>query len=1101
MDLLGSKGLFGTLLQHGDLIRFLSPVECAILMMPCEDLFIPYDQKLHMRIIGNAIASVHAAFLLGGAMMILEKGTFPCNTPCSLVMQVMKSRLHFGNSKVQICDDGWILKKTSDMIRQQTDHECLPISPTQKGSDMMRVTITSGTWTINGWKENEMCFSTVLDGFGQEHQVGTQVRMTSDKMTIVLPKPFIVPITKINWHETKANAILVLCKNTFLVVSRRNAQTVEDLLRLIPQMTDVQTEGSCISNVIGCGMLLHEKPPPICMLIPTGIDMGFRWDRPLPVFRSQSGCVTAEMPKEDYQDLVCALKAVGIDCMCTIWGWSICMSNVDQKASRAEIHFRRVNSPIVLTTDNFQDLLAMWIMRLLLPADRCIDASGVPICIRFHSSKVWQGFVGQDWTVHEVNQPWTLTMKAFQKDCPIRPVIHGKWRPDEDSLQGFLTESFVRIQWILPTHGGGKDETKYVAKNKLASILLMHGISFTDVADYVDVVMKTVSPGKLLHEISGIDKPSGWNQFKEWLDKMGHPVPHTDKHLENAVQKIQKAVRKRKDIAKQRVMASQINIVPDHFLKDDKTPAVTLKTMIDAKTGVILMDHQDAAAWINDSKPISSEPLACIVIGHSCPAEDVSQCRKITVPTVDSTGQPLLVAGCMHQLGSKPIIIPQDDMVNMTTEQSIIMSFTVYKDECDRDLWNAITDNPVKTILQVIKKEFDQNFLACGPWGRSWRNDKKPCGSDIATSFQFHSRVRQEHYKSIMAISGRGPIYVTPKSEDKGLLPGWAVVWMHSPKQEIIISMSKMPEQHAGLVRTGKGIGIRVKQDIFEQSFKFLRPNDKTPPSVAAKFLFKLQPLPPGMTAENVQQFTKSKGWVTRPMKALGGSAWLVASENVAPQQWMGLNGTLVLVKAVEQAQQKDKPIVLAGKLESTYQSKSPENAKGVDPWITSADPWQQYKPMTPNPSVKPTSSGLHSHSLADPSLAKRLQEQDDKIQTLQTSIKEIQKNQKQSVVDAKNHQQQVDTKLKSLQTEMGDQMSNLSSQFNASLQTALANQDKQINAGFAELKSLFMQSRGCNDQSSASKRQKGPTGKGGGAQDVPLGSDTEMGASPLKST
>ena len=107
-------------------------------------------------------------------------------------------------------------------------------------------------------------------------------------------------------------------------------------------------------------------------------------------------------------------------------------------------------------------------------------------------------------------------------------------------------------------------------------------------------------------------------------------------------------------------------------------------------------------------------------------------------------------------------------------------------------------------------------------------------------------------------------------------------------------------------------------------------------------------------------------------------------------------------------------------------------------------------------------------------------------------------------MIDAKNHQQHVDGKLKSLQTEMGDQMSSLSSQFQASLQTALANQDKQINAGFAELKSLFTQSRGCNDQSSAVKRQKGPNGKGGGGQggqDVPLGSDTEMGASPLKSS
>ena len=607
--------------------------------------------------------------------------------------------------------------------------------------------------------------------------------------------------------------------------------------------------------------------------------------------------------------------------------------------------------------------------------------------------------------------------------------------------------------------------------------------------------------GKLLHEISGVDKPSGWNHFKEWLSKMGHPVPQADKHLEKAAQKIQNAVRKRKDIQKQKVTASQINIMPDHFLKDDKTPAVILKSMIGAKSGVILLDPQDASAWINESKPISQEPLACIVIGHECPAEDVSHCCKITVPATDSAGQPLLVAGCMHQLGNKDIMIPQDDMVTMPTEQSIIMSFTAYKDECDRELWKAIIDNPVKVILQVIRKDFDQNFLSCGPWGRSWRGDKKSVGSDIATSFQFHARVKHEHHKTIMNISGRGPIYMTPKSEDKGLLPGWAIVWMNCSKQDAFISMSKMPVDHAGLVRTEKGIGIRVKQDSFEQAFKFLRPSDKPPPSVAANFLFKLQPLPPGMTAENVMQFTSSKGWTTRPLKALGSTAWLVASEKEAPQQWIGLNGTLVLVKAVEQSQQRHKPIVLAGNLEKVQHVKGSEGNKGVDPWVANADPWQQYQALSSHAVGKSVPTGLQSFSSTDPSLAKRLQEQDDKIQTLQTSIHDIQKYQKQAEVDAKTHQQQLDGKLQSFRSEVGDQMNSLSSQFQASLQQALSQQDKQINAGFSELKSLFMQSRGCSDQSSAAKRLKGTKGKGGESQDVAVHSDTEMGASPLKQT
>ena len=1103
LDLLRSKGLFGTLLQHGEHIRFLSPIECAMLMMPCHDTFIPFNQVLHMRVIGNAISSVHAAFLLGGALMILDKGVFPCNDPCSLVVQVMKERLHFGNSRIVEIDNGWILRKTSQLIHQRCECDELPISPTQNEPKFMRASITSGSWAIKGWIEGGMSFTVVMQAFGQEHQIGTQVKRTGDKLVIILPKPFIVPITKINWHETTTGAIMVMCKGTFVIVWRRHAPTIEALLRLIPQVTDIQTEGSCLSNVIGRAMLLHDKPPPICMLLPTGIDMSARWVRHLPSFKSQSGCITATMPRDLYQHFVCTMKAAGIDQMCAIWGWTICMSVENDNATQVDIFFRRVHCPVVLTTDNMFDLLTMWTMRLLLPPDREAFASGVHLCIRFHSSMVWEGYVERNWTFQEVNYPWMIAMNAFQKDCPIRAVVKGKWKHEDESMVDNEHDTSVRVQWILPTHGGGKDEIKFAAKNKLASVLLLRGVSFSDVADFVDIVTKNVSPGKLLHELSSVDKPSGWKNFSEWLSKMGHPIPQTDRHMENAVQKIQNAVRKRKDIQKQRVVASQINILPDHFRKDDGTPALILKTMIDAKSGVILLDPQDASAWINNPKPISQESLACIVIGHECPAEDTCKCRKISVPAVDGKGQPLLVAGCMHQLGTKDIIIPQDDMVTMPTEQSVIMSFTAYKDECDRDLWKAIIDNPVKVILQIVRKDFDQNFLSCGPWGRSWRCDKKSAGSDIANSFQFHARVKKEHFKTIMNLSGRGPIYMTPKSEDKGLLPGWAIVWMHSSKQDVFISMSKMPVDHAGLVRTDKGIGIRVKQDVFEQAFKFLRPSDKPPPSVAAKFLYKLQPLPAGMTSENIMEFTHSKGWTTRPLKALGSSAWLVASEKPAPQQWIGLNGTLVLVKAVEQAQQRDKPIVLAGRLETTQQNKSTEVNKGVDPWVVNSDPWQQYQPLSSHAGGKPLASGLQSHSVTDPSLAKRLQEQDDKIQSLQTSMQDIQKYQKHAEVNAKSYQQQLDGKLQSFRAEVGDQMTSLSSQFQASLQQALSKQDRQINAGFSELKSLFMQSRGCDEESLASKRLKGNKGKEtpNEVKEFAMNSDEEMGASPLKTT
>ena len=1101
---LREKGLFGTLLHEGGRIRFLCGPECAVLMMPCVDTFIPSNRRLHMKILGNAIATAHASFLIGGMIYILGSHREQFITPTQMILDTLKTRLHFGNAEVIKVEDGWILQRKSEIpLAIDCDPYEVPISPTMGEPKLIKTVITCGEWKITGWVETQFCATEILQFFGvYEDGLIAWFLRTSDKITIVLKKPFLTPLTLINWSNPASVGVMVFCRGEFVLMKRTENMSNREVLDIIGNHTDIRIKNMCLCNIIGKRTCEDDVTLPVSMLISSCIDQSARWHSTLPEFEKKSGCITASMPIHEYQRFVSILKTFGIDQFVAIWGWHVKTSNTMTGSTIGYIHFQRSIEAFVLTTEIFNDMLAMWILRLVLPPVDALDIHRpVDVTIRFYGVCLWNGTVDGSWTLDMLCSSWNSTMKAFNKDCEIRNVVLGKRHNYEDVLETILPENSqsMRISWVLPVHGGGaKDENRFVAKNRLASLLLLHGVPLAVVADYAENVIKSISPWKLLQELAKGENTKNWIAVKEWLHKMGHPVPSSDHNLEVAARKIQNAIRKRKDLPIQKISASQVNIIPDHFLRHDKTPAVVLKTLMDAKTGVILMDSQEALPWINSDKHLSSDSLACIVLGHTCTCDKKDSCNKVSVPILDAHQQPALVAGCMHQLGSKPILLPQENNVNIAMDKSQIMCFTIYKDECDSDFWKCVMQNPVKSVIQVIKEHCDSMFMTCSPWGRSWRDGKDNSTIEDATSFQFHARVKQDCVDSIMQISGRGPVYCTPKSEDKGLLEGWAVIWLKAPKRDILIQASKMSIQHAGLVRTLKGMGVRVAQKDFDATFKILRPSDKPPPSIAAKYLYKLQPLPSGMTAENVQEFTTSKGWETRPMRALGRASWLVASEKESPQTWLSLNGKLVLVKEIQQSKPRDPPIILAGKVAIDSKSKQ-DVPRLTDPWLQqNEDPWLKYQPTQHTPSVASGSSASTvQHSMTDPSLAKRLKEQDDKITSLQSSLQDMKKFQQKQEIDNKTFQSDLDMRLKTMKAEVSDQFNGLSSKFEGSLQAALARQDSQINAGFSELKSLFMQSRGCSEENKSKKPKKG-TGKGND-HDVRVDSDQEMAPSPAK--
>lgn len=1100
------KGLYGTLLQEGDTVRFLTGMECAVLMVPCKDCFIPNDRREHMRILGNAITGVHAAFILACGLKILGVSVPEIDNPAYMVMVTMKHRLHFGNSKVIRCPEGWWLKRSEDATEMDIieNHHDMIVSSTIREDQMISVTISGGQWKLKGMCDPSVGAIQILQSFGVDENLICHAQRTVDRMFITLSKPFILPIMQLNWHRIDTKHVLILMHDGFMVLERSHCMTAQDAYEHMKSNSPCVMRNMAFVHV--AGMIVHGQDPlpPIVFMIPEGIETDLRWHHELPKFNTKSGNITASLHVDKNVEFLRCLKARGISDLCHILGWNIEVCCIDKFESNSSIAFVRSLRDFVVATDAFQSMMALWVLQMLMPPHLPQTIDDVCVQIKYYGSILWKGWIQNDYSIEFITSPWNLVTVAFGVDCPIRCVCKGRRQLPEELLMNLKgdDDNLIKLHWVLPVHGGGsKDEFRFITKNKLATVLLTHGIPIADVADFVEKVLQSISPGRVMQELNNHDKPKGWENFKEWLAKNGFTVPASNNGVVKAALKIQRIVRKKKDQKSFHISASQIELVPDHFLQSDGTPAVVLKTLYGAKNGIMVMNADEAEPWVNNPNHITAENLACVVLGHMCPCTDHSKCKRISFPAKDQSGQPVVLAGCMHQLGDKCIEIPKDNMSTISVASSYVVGFTIYRDECDSKLWEVLISNPVKTVLQVIRSDVTDEFLASSPWGRSWRHGKDPATPEGASSFQFHARVKESHLKVIMGLSGKGPVYTTAKSDDKGLLDGWAIVWMKGSKNEVQIQLTAKNVEHAGVIRSMKGFGVRVAQGDFEKIFKIVRPNDKMPAAVQAKLLYRLQPLPPGASAELVESFTKEHSWPTRAIRALGATAWLVAAETESPKTWMGLNGSLVLAKPVQQSEQKPRPVVLAGSVQKQSNGVGGEKSQH-DPWTNaSVDPWMQFKPTTAAGSQVMKSSNTmpgSSFTASDPSLAKRLQEQDNKIQDLQKTMSDLKQGQQKAESCVINLQSDMDSKFGKIRSEVKDQMDVLSQNFHNSLSQALAKQDSQLQAGFQDLKALFVQSQEMNAQ--GDKRQKvvhkGKT-KGKGADNE--NDDHDMGASPLK--
>ena len=425
--------------------------------------------------------------------------------------------------------------------------------------------------------------------------------------------------------------------------------------------------------------------------------------------------------------------------------------------------------------------------------------------------------------------------------------------------------------------------------------------------------------------------------------------------------------------------------------------------------------------------------------------------------------RPVVLTGTVYQMGNKQITVPKTQS-KVVIETTHVIACTAYKDEMEGEKWRETIKAPVRQILEAMGMGEQSKAMQGPPWGRSFSDGTGRCAPEQATSIQFHMRISEANLESHLKCSGKAGVYTQLRTEDRKPSSDYAVIWLNKHPVELQATAAQH-EETRGLIRVTKrngktSRGIRVKAGAFEKLFKLLRPGEATPNIKPLAYLAKVEPVPKGASAEEINEWLQEVGWRGRAVKALSDKTWIVGSdEQEQPTDVFQLwNATPIMFVKINSRYRERKTPILAGR------PPRPANpvAAGEDPW-RHQDPWskglEKMQKQTEQNGAQAQGTQQAKRQVEGPleqRFAKQQKEIDDLKKTMQNMGDTIQKNQEDNTRGLQGVKQEV----MDIKTEMASKIGDLFTGLNETIKESLKEQEDRQNTKFDRIEGMIKTDR-----------------------------------------
>ena len=628
----------------------------------------------------------------------------------------------------------------------------------------------------------------------------------------------------------------------------------------------------------------------------------------------------------------------------------------------------------------------------------------------------------------------------------------------------------------MPAH---EHELNIQQKNALASFMLSQGAELKECVHFIDSLIRGAGPSAISSVMGQKRVSKKWDGISQLAQALHITMPPLGQKLQIANAKAKKKFQAGARSAPVNLPVYALTIENGFLLNQDDTSCLQLQKIAPNVSGAVLMKYCDAKQWLERRIVLSQDELVLIVVG-ACDHPEPDKCLKIQLP-VTLNGEPLIVQGCLHQLGARHVKVPSDDENVIPQTDSQVVSFTAMKDEIPVETWETLIQSPVKHMLRLLGDDVTDVVFVSPPWGRSFQRQNKKVSPAQATTVQFHCRVQKDDLRSVLRAPGNGGVYTCPKTEDKQISPDFMIVWTKSSTVDLAVSLSRC-DNHFGLVRSFKGDniakGIRFTKHDFPAAFAKLRPSDDLPNVVSHNHFFRVELTPIGTTADQIQAWIDAHGWKAKPVRSINATTWLCVAERQFDEVFPQWNSQPVLIKWVQQ-RKESKPVVLAGNVHKVLQIPSHEThvANPADAQIASLDPWGTWIKTHGGTGLSQTSTGskpaapsvpmaLPQRKIEAP-IEDRFQRQDEhlqhirdvterEIQVLKDNMQRLEKvvEDQKDVIDM--NMEANASEIRALKADTSQQFLNMADVFRESLASAITTHDAAMNAQFSEIKAMI---------------------------------------------
>eukprot|EP00438_Fugacium_kawagutii_P007296 Skav235690 [mRNA] locus=scaffold280:143245:145113:- [translate_table: standard] len=603
-------------------------------------------------------------------------------------------------------------------------------------------------------------------------------------------------------------------------------------------------------------------------------------------------------------------------------------------------------------------------------------------------------------------------------------------------------------------------------------MLLDRGLNLPQVPTAVGKLLTLEKPAVIWQKIQDSHHDSHHRAFEEMCQRAGVSLPEVNP----------KKAGKQGKVARQKThQANQANMVADpnhyalkhgYFVNADKTPTQVITNFSPTKTGVMLSDNVQALQWLQVTQEKVPDELALFVLGPiDIPSHFVHELT--TAPAADLRDREVILQGTLVQFGQRHVGIASSDHPNTDVKDTIVASVTIWKCDFEQALWTQAVQHPVRTVQRLLTEEGFHGILL-KPWGRQFQCDGVQCEPHRSTSIQFHAEFAMgANFLALLRRSGFSRIYIHPKSSTGEPDSRWRVIWLgKNPNIPELESKIATSTGMAGLVRTKRGMGIRVETGHFNALWTKLHPDMEPPSQEIMKYVFKLQPVPLGVDGEVLQKWASDHyAWRIKPLKAVGAKQWIISS-NTIPNGIIQSNSQPMILQQLPQKGSKTTSAIAAGprmpsQNPGTSTSKEAPNAfrtgdPHMDPWMPASLSRKNVQD-TPTPSRASSAAASDARTISGP-ISERLQQQDAKLLELEVNMKQLQDSQEKQFQVVNQQQQSFDAQLKqhSQHTQKGfDFLRNEQQTLKTTVTEALYKQEGKLTQTFEDLKALIINQRG----------------------------------------